>query len=612
MKNNLYLFQPQEVINTGDDKNYWLPYSAACVWSYVNQYDDISENYELKDIFFKRDDHDFILNTLENPFLVGFSCFIWNENYCLSLAEKIKKKWSNCFIVFGGEQSSKKHTNCSFIDYIVVSEGEKTFLEILREVLFKSNLIANNDFREPKLKEITRLDDLDIPSPYLDGTMDSIVKKNPNLKWATVVESNRGCPYSCTFCDWGGAVQSKVRKFDIEKIQKELDWIKKNNVIYLIFGDANFGIFRERDIEIVKMIKAIADESSLEAVNLQYAKNNTREIFEIGKILGQYNRGITVSVQSMNPDTLKAIKRKNLKVNDIHEVMKISEEFDVPTYTEVILGLPLETLETWKDGLTHLLELGQHQSIDFNLVEILENSEMSNQSYINEYGLKTRKLNQYYTLKTDDYSESGNVVYETSTMNLDDVVEGYMYAWLIVHFHINGYTQLLAKYARYMHNISYRTFYDEVFKKLNEDNGSKINSHYSYVRDNFKKYLETGSLDNWEEKGDSFHFVSHKYCYENRNEIFQLGETVLKAINLPSKEISILQTNLIYNLDERDQIKSIRSNIDIESWTEMDCFYEIKNKIKDLSLDSDYEKINFWFMRRKNLLKNKLVKCDLV
>ena len=150
--------------------------------------------------------------------------------------------------------------------------------------------------------------------------------------------------------------------------------------------------------------------------------------------------------------------------------MELSEKYDVNTYTEVILGLPLETKETWRDGLCELLECGQHQSIDFNLAEVLVNSELNEDLYKETYKIKTKRLTQYYTLKEDSFPESGNVVIETSTMSTTDLIESYMYAWMIVHCHINGYTQLYSKFARNYHNVSFRVFYDKLFEKLHQKN----------------------------------------------------------------------------------------------------------------------------------------------
>ncbi len=108
MKNNIYLFQPQYSVEVRKEDNYWLPYSVACLWSYCSQYDYINSFYDLKDIIFKREHPEKLLERLEDPFICAFSCYIWNEKYCLTIAKLIKEKYPNCIIEFGGPQATKK------------------------------------------------------------------------------------------------------------------------------------------------------------------------------------------------------------------------------------------------------------------------------------------------------------------------------------------------------------------------------------------------------------------------------------------------------------------------------------------------------------------------
>ena len=68
-----------------------------------------------------------------------------------------------------------------------------------------------------------------------------------------IIETNRGCPYGCTFCDWGSATLSRIRKFDIERVFAELEWCAEARLRAIGIADANFGIF-ERDVEIAEQI----------------------------------------------------------------------------------------------------------------------------------------------------------------------------------------------------------------------------------------------------------------------------------------------------------------------------------------------------------------------
>ena len=65
----------------------------------------------------------------------------------------------------------------------------------------------------------------EIPSPYLQGVFDSYGEVS-----AAIIESNRGCPFGCTFCDWGSATQQKVRKFDVQRVRDEITWLAQRKV----------------------------------------------------------------------------------------------------------------------------------------------------------------------------------------------------------------------------------------------------------------------------------------------------------------------------------------------------------------------------------------------
>lgn len=606
MKKNVYLFQPQNSIIVNGTPNYWMPYSAGIIWSYANQYDDIKSNFNLDRLFYKRETSDIVLEKIKDPVVVGFSCYIWNEKYCLGLAEKIKNKWKNCTIVFGGAQSSSSFLKYDFIDSIVLAEGEESFLDILRSIL------ANK--KPEKIYNKKRLSDLDIPSPYLTGVFDKLVKENPDNVWATTLETNRGCPYACTFCDWGGVTYSKVKKFDLDRISLELDWISKNNIVYLFIADANFGIFKERDVEIAELIRVSADKGIIDAVNIQYAKNNTDHCFEIAKIIGPYNRGITVSVQSMNRPTLEAIKRNNLEINDISLLMKQSSEQNVPTYTEVILGLPLETLESWKDGLAQLLELGQHQNIDFYFTEILENSELNSFATRQKYKIKTIQAEQFYNIVLDEYVETGEIITSTSTMSTDEMIECYMYAWMIVHMHITGYTQLFAKFLRNMEKVSYRQYYDQLFEII-KNNKNLVSDHFNIMRKTVAHYLSTGKLDHdlgLNQKGVNLHFATHEFFYNNQEICISLGLEAFKKFASNYEEILTLQNYFVFN-DQQKLPISITSNIDIKNWKKQKIKYKITNRIRETAdflknrikaSDNSAKTVDFWAMRYKNLVKN--------
>ena len=74
-----------------------------------------------------------------------------------------------------------------------------------------------------------------------------------------MIESNRGCPYSCTFCAWGAAVGNKIAKKETEVNQAEAEYIAhRSSQDIWYFADGNFGVFKE-DLEFAYKLKELSD-----------------------------------------------------------------------------------------------------------------------------------------------------------------------------------------------------------------------------------------------------------------------------------------------------------------------------------------------------------------
>ena len=598
---NIYLFQPQYTSFFNGEKTYWIPYSIGCIWSYAKQFPNIANNFQCPELFFRRDNPKDIITRLDNPKLCGFSCYVWNEKYCLHVAEQIKKQWPDCTIVFGGEQPDQSFLNYDFIDSVAQYEGEENFLEILECILEDKSI--------PKTFPKRRLNDLNIPSPYTQGIFDKIITDNPDAKWNMTFETNRGCPFSCTFCNWGSLTQSKIKRFNLERIAKDLEWCIGKPITYLFAADANFGIFKERDLEIARLIKNVAAQSEIDAVNLQYTKNSNETVFEIAKEMDYLSRGITVSVQSMNQPTLEAIKRTNLALDNITQVMNTAKKYQIKTYSEMILGLPLETIETWKDGLCELLELGQHDSIDVWFAQLLQNSELAHPDTIKEYNIKSVQARDYISLINynywEDVPEQIQLINETSTMNTEEMAECYVYAWMIINFHINGYSQIYSKYLNLVKKIPYRKYYDLLWLELQSHSDSKLNQHVLYLKNTVYNYLKTGkSLDNGQ-KAHSFLHVSSEFLYEHKQDMFNISKKILNKFTKDyTANLVTLQENVLLDKSVSYPLK-LKFDYDIDkNWQERPVTIELDSRIKE------FNNHNFYALRRQNLIRNQITVVD--
>lgn len=598
---NVYLFQPQYSLIYNKSVSYWLPYSIGCIWAYAHQFDHIKQNFHLGGLYFKRDRPEDVLATIKAPSVCGFSCYVWNEKYCLEIAKQIKKRWPECLIVFGGEQVTNDFLDYDYVDSVVKYEGEENFLKILECILDGKPV--------PSTFSKTRLNNLNIPSPYTTGLFDNLIKQYPDAKWNMTLETNRGCPFKCTFCNWGSLTQSKVKNFDIDRIQQELEWCIDKPVSFLTLSDANFGILKERDLEIAHIIKRTADAGEIDGVSVQYTKNSNETVFQIAKVMDSLSRGVTVSVQSMNKPTLEAIKRTNLKLDNMKSVMRMSREYGVKTYSEMILGLPLETIETWKNGLCELLSNGQHDSIDVWLAQLLQNSELAEPDTREKYGIKSVIASDYVSINNynywEDIPENIEIINFTNTMSTEEMAESYMYAWMIIHFHITGYSQIYSRYLNNMKKINYRDFYDRLFKKL-KDKECFINEHFDELYSVISSYLHTGELNHATIKGHNLISHSSKYLFENRNELLDITKQVCgEFINDIPYELKTLQENFLLNLDT---VYPLTINFDYNinhDWQKQPVKIVISSRMKN------YDSYDFYSMRRQNLIRNDIsvVEC---
>jgi radical SAM superfamily enzyme YgiQ (UPF0313 family) len=446
----------------GQYTSLWLPYSVASVWTYVNQFKEIQDNFEVQECIFMREEFEDVLARLDNPELCLFSHYLWNDNYNLELAKRIKNKWPECIIIFGGPQVDEIGFNFKmanpFVDSIVINEGEVSLHHLLNDYL-------KDDLR-PIYQIVKRVDPAGLPSPFVDGDiLQKVVDDNPGIKWATCLETNRGCPFKCSFCDWGSLTQSKIKQFDLTKVYREWDWIVNNGIEYVHIADANFGVFYDRDKEIVDYIVKKKKETDYpHNVSATWYKNSAAKMIGLAKILEEVNlnKGFTLSVQSMNEETLESIERKNMEMSKLADMYAECDKQDVAYYTEFILGLPFETRQTWREGLCAAIEAGCHFFIDVHPLEVLKNSRFAKQ--VTEFNYEVFKFTVVMPNQISRIPEMHNYVIASEFMSRQDYIDSWMWAWNVLHFHHYAWTQGIAKFARNHLGISYLDFYEDLLE----------------------------------------------------------------------------------------------------------------------------------------------------
>lgn len=478
---NIYFIQPSGMLNT----SVYLPYSVGCIAAYSFQHSEIKDNYNLCDFIFMKSPIDEVISQISDPFIVGFSCYMWNVEYNLALAKTLKQHWPNCTIIFGGPQipdDTELLEKYDYIDILIHGEGEFPFYSIITQKLIDDDFsnIANISYRKHSSVVKTpsacppNLENL--PSPYATGLFDGILS-NPaysNIQFDAVIETNRGCPYGCVYCYWARS-GSALRSFPIERVKKDIEWIGTHKISYCVCADGNFGIF-ERDMLIADYVIETKNKYGYpQKFETAAAKNKDDFTFSINQKLenSTLNRGVSVAVQSMSPTVLEIIGRKNMSVNNLSKQLHKYRKHNIATYTDLILGLPGETKESFCRGLFDVMEAGQHTAIAVHRCEVFPNTPIYSQEMQTKYKIKTisSQLCQKHSCIDEDltFASRSQIIVETSTMSMYDWYTAIRIATCAQSFHCLGLLRFFAIYLRKAKNISYYDFYMNLYNWIEHE-----------------------------------------------------------------------------------------------------------------------------------------------
>lgn len=500
---NIYIFELSDIFAN----QVYLPYSSGVVWSYVKNDPYIKKNYQLKDWFFAREDIDSILKKIEDPHTLIFSCFMWNWNLNCDIAKKVKQTFPKCKIFFGGQHQPLADRNSNFfkkfpfVDVLIHGEGEETIKELLannkleniRGITYN---FENTEVRNPPRK---RLDGIhDKPSPFLDGSFDWVVKKNKqekNYSLHATVESARGCPFGCVFCEIGEKYYQKI-KTSYEKTKKEIDWIAKNKIEYVTDANSNFGILFDQDYDLAKyVVKTKKKTGYPQAYRVTWAKGQADKVLMIAKLFEKYDvqKGMTIALQSLNPRVLEAIKRKNVHSGKLKEFIDMYEKEKISSYVELIWGLPEETLESFINGVTYIMEQGFHNYLDIHLMMLLPNAPISEPGYKEKYGIKTVDAQPRFSHRSNPevlVDDLVSFVVQTNKCSLDEWIEGHQFRWIVIFGHYLGPLQFISRALRKLYNISYKKFYTSILEFAKNNRQTFLGKEYKKIIQNLDLIIQ--------------------------------------------------------------------------------------------------------------------------
>ena len=429
----------------------------------------------------------------EPPDVLMLSNYVWNEalsHYFFRAAKAIN---SDILTVMGGPNISLEPERqlayldrYPHLDVYALGEGDflahhivETYLDAgksikrLGAIGLPSSVFRNPegqaaiDETKPRHKEVQ-----DIPSPFLTGIQDEFF----DGKLAPMIETNRGCPFTCTFCVQGTKYYSKIHNFSVDRIKEEITYIARRikshspNMGTLRIADSNYGMY-ERDIDISAHIGAMQRDYGWPTfIDATTGKNKPERIIKslekVGGALVLYQ-----AVQSLDEEVLRKVKRESIKLEAYKALEVHMRGRGLRSVSDLILGLPGESLTTHLKGLHSLLESNIHQMHNFQAM-MLKGAELESLESRKLFKFDTRFRvlpKNYGVFENEKVFDVEEIIVATDTLPFDDYITCRKWHLVSSVFWNDGWFEQVVKFAR-THGIKNSEWWSRMLPAM--ENGS--------------------------------------------------------------------------------------------------------------------------------------------
>lgn len=354
----------------------------------------------------------------------GFSCYTWNTDLFLPLMARIHADCPEALVIAGGPQVQKPgdYLGKAAVNVIALGEAEVTFQQFLdcqcradwAQVPGLAYLDEAGELHCTAERE--RLQVLDqLPSalavvPLRDDEGRALYRQ-------VAYETSRGCPFRCAYCEWGtGAIGTKMYQFSLDRIRSDLEQLVAGGIQDVWLSDSNFGALRE-DLEKTRIIVGLRERTGLpQTFATSWSKSHNARVQEIVLLLQRHGllQNYNLALQTLTPLALKLSHRTNMRSNRYEPIAKEMSRQGVPIATELIWGLPGDTLAEFESNLDRLLTF--FPNINIFGYTLLPGTEFYEKR--DEYRLETVPVAGYGAAK-------GEYVVGCHTFGREEGLEGY-------------------------------------------------------------------------------------------------------------------------------------------------------------------------------------------
>jgi len=344
------------------------------------------------------------------PWLVGFSCYLWNIERTLWLARELKRRQPGVRILLGGPEITADNAwvlDTADYDFAVIGEGEQTFAQLLLGLLgdpvppvpvpgLYVPVGAPGRRYDPSRRAESRtpLGDLNqLGSPYLGGILDAADEE------MLLLETARGCRYRCRFCYYWKSYD-KTYFLAEDTIRASLRHVTDRGAREVFLLDPTLN----QRADFADLLRLLAECNPGRRFTYFAELRGEGVTEETARLLREANfTEVEVGLQSIGPDAMKLMDRKN-NLKAFERGVRAMLGQGIRVRADLIVGLPGDTVESVQKGLRYLrdLELGSDVQV-FNLA-VLPGTAFRQEAA--ELGLVHQPRPPYYALTTPTMSRT--------------------------------------------------------------------------------------------------------------------------------------------------------------------------------------------------------------
>lgn len=289
-----------------------------------------------------------------DPDVIGFSSYLWSFPLFANVAVQLRQDDPTRLIVFGGPSARPSMFNQlpfrktrDAVDLLIINEGELTFLEIVRAADRRRDSLGSirgiaqwcggqsseGHWRETETRPLADLNQL--PSPYVMGLVPP--------GGLGVLQTYRGCPYTCSFCEWG-TMESPKRVRTADHLAQEFDAMSANQVTGALLVDAGLNLNARAfdQLEIAAERTGFFRERKLicEVYPAKVTDQHIRFLSNVGNPL------VGVGLQSFDNEVLAHVERSFDEERFEFNMQRLTDVARVAI--EIIMGLPGDSPEQFR------------------------------------------------------------------------------------------------------------------------------------------------------------------------------------------------------------------------------------------------------------------------